>query len=253
MKHFTNMVSTARTLGIVALGNADSLSMSDLPRPSELFYQSVEDARSIVVWNFRKVTEEDFPKSAVELDLPFQTVVIEGGDLPILNLTWKGQDESAVHAIMIREVSPRKYHFWLLMQVKGIEMVMELDPENPQAMTSFLMKVLSKVLEMLKSCDQGLEPVRAKIKIGDKAHKRTHVLSKCIHIRPRKLAIVSESLGLRNIDWTHRFEVRGHWRSNKGLGKDRNGEYNVEGFTWVVPHVKGSIDLPLIKKSRIVG
>lgn len=48
------------------------------------------------------------------------------------------------------------------------------------------------------------------------------------------------------------FELRGHWRAHDGLGKDRDGNYCVGGFTWVKNHIRGDENLPLIKKTRII-
>lgn len=51
---------------------------------------------------------------------------------------------------------------------------------------------------------------------------------------------------------THAFKVRGFWRTFEGkqLGKNRNGERVVEGFTWVKEHVRGKGDLK--KKLRVI-
>lgn len=47
------------------------------------------------------------------------------------------------------------------------------------------------------------------------------------------------------------YEVAGHWRKCEGtIGKDRNGLRGVNGYTWVVPHVRGEGEV--FKKSRIL-
>lgn len=53
------------------------------------------------------------------------------------------------------------------------------------------------------------------------------------------------------IDWSHRWEVRGHWRKVHGIGKNRAGEYIVIGSTWVREAIKGPEHLPLVQKTRI--
>lgn len=53
-----------------------------------------------------------------------------------------------------------------------------------------------------------------------------------------------------NTVWTHSWEVSGHWRTVKGIGKNREGSYVVPGFTWVVPCIKG--EGPLVAKTRVV-
>lgn len=76
-----------------------------------------------------------------------------------------------------------------------------------------------------------------------------------IRILPRKLrdeAVKPLTAGGK-VDWSHRWEVRGHWRKVDMIGKDRSGVYCVQGFTWVTPFVKGPEDQPLIQKMRIVA
>ena len=56
------------------------------------------------------------------------------------------------------------------------------------------------------------------------------------------------------IDWSQRWEVRGHWRrlDADSIGKDREGNYVVKGWTWVKTHEKGDPSLPFIIKDRNV-
>lgn len=48
------------------------------------------------------------------------------------------------------------------------------------------------------------------------------------------------------------YEVMGHWRTidDKTIGKDRQGNRGVKGFTWVVPHVRGEGEV--LKKARVL-
>lgn len=46
------------------------------------------------------------------------------------------------------------------------------------------------------------------------------------------------------------YEVMGHWRKINSIGKDRNGNRTVTGFTWVNPYQKGTGEL--MKKVRII-
>lgn len=51
------------------------------------------------------------------------------------------------------------------------------------------------------------------------------------------------------------FPVIGHWRKltdNRHLGKDRQGNYNIQGYTWVNAFIKGNKEKSLIRKERIV-
>ena len=51
------------------------------------------------------------------------------------------------------------------------------------------------------------------------------------------------------LEYSHAFSVRGHWRRFDGIGKDRQGNRKVQGFTWVKDFIKGEGEL--IKKVRL--
>jgi hypothetical protein len=109
---------------------------------------------------------------------------------------------------------------------------------------------------------EGSEKVKEKVRIGIGKDRVIHKIKRIIHIRPKGksqqiLGVVGE------VNWSHRFLRRGHWRNfyinkektifdkNK-LGKNRAGDYCVAGKTWVIDSVIGDEDLPLIKKTRLV-
>ena len=54
------------------------------------------------------------------------------------------------------------------------------------------------------------------------------------------------------LEFNYSFKVRGHYRriSDKTYGKDRNGNYNILGYTWVTEYVKGEGEL--VKKLRVI-
>ena len=55
-----------------------------------------------------------------------------------------------------------------------------------------------------------------------------------------------------NLEYSYCFSVRGHWRKidDKHYGKDRNGNYNVAGYTWVNEYTKGEGELA--KRIRVI-
>ena len=61
-----------------------------------------------------------------------------------------------------------------------------------------------------------------------------------------------EIKAIGKLEYSHAFKVRGHWRriDEKSIGKDRNGDYKIEGFTWVTDYIKG--DGELVNRVRIV-
>lgn len=54
------------------------------------------------------------------------------------------------------------------------------------------------------------------------------------------------------VEYACRWEVRGHWRRTRCLGKDPTGAYGVDGRTWVRSHVKGPEGKPLARRTRLV-
>ena len=63
---------------------------------------------------------------------------------------------------------------------------------------------------------------------------------------------VKEIKPIGHLSYTHSFKVRGHWRriNPHSIGKNRNGEYKVYGYTFVREYVKGEGEL--VKRGRVV-
>lgn len=113
--------------------------------------------------------------------------------------------------------------------------------------------IMGKIIEHIndtKNVVMGVEKVsiRSKGRVGRNFIR--HQINQVIHIQPKKQK-AARGLG-REIDWSHRWEVRGHWRKIAGLGKNRLGEYCVKGMTWVKAHTKGPEDKDVVPKTRVV-
>lgn len=115
-----------------------------------------------------------------------------------------------------------------------------------QVMVSSLMAVNDPEFQT----GQSKERIREKVKI-DKKNKFFKV-NKVVHIKPRKMSNNDYQRQVNStVDWSHAFDVRGHWRKIKGVGKNRSGDYCIEGRTWVKPHRKKE-ELEYVKKQRVV-
>ncbi|MGH1348736.1 MAG: hypothetical protein ACRBN8_44785 [Nannocystales bacterium] len=90
------------------------------------------------------------------------------------------------------------------------------------------------------------------ISVGKGMKKRFVEVKDLVHIVLKRDRVEYErQTGLEGkVDWTHKWQVRGHWRKVDGIGKDRSGSYQVKGATWVNPHQKGKG--PLVEKIRFV-
>lgn len=114
----------------------------------------------------------------------------------------------------------------------------------------FVTTTIFKILNQLNTNGGYTEKIKERVKVGRGKNRIAHTIKTLIHIKSTKSASSSSLLGGR-LDFSHRFEVMGHWRAVKGVGKDREGNYCIENWTWVIPHVRGPEELPLIKKTRL--
>lgn len=94
--------------------------------------------------------------------------------------------------------------------------------------------------------------IREKVKINGK--KEFITIRKLVYIGDKRTDSFTTPGG-KCIEYSHRFEIRGHWRTLTygKVGKDRNGVYNVAEKTWVRPYEKGEKDAPLLKKTRVIS
>ena len=101
-----------------------------------------------------------------------------------------------------------------------------------------------KYLNEIHNYEYGTSKYKERIKTP----KGQIEINKIIYIRKKKS---EQTDGTRVIDWSHRFEVMGHWRkiSNRSIGKDRRGEYVLIGQTWISNHIKGNGNLVI--KTRV--
>lgn len=179
-----------------------------------------------------------------ELDAPFQVFSIECLNGP-LSTFMNPEGPQETYCVVVKEFSPKVYGFYAL--TKGISnqndgwAVWSSNAEGP---------TVKHFLNRLSREQTGCESVRHVIKLRTSNGKISHRIRRIVHVVPKKKTIHYDNG--RHIDWTHRFNVRGHWRTAEGLGKDREGNYCIPGLTWVIDHVKGPEHLPLVKKTRIV-
>lgn len=78
------------------------------------------------------------------------------------------------------------------------------------------------------------------------------ILDKEKHIKKNNYSYIHKQ---GKITYNFSFSVIGHWRKlsdeNK-IGKDKHGNYNIKGYTWVKSFIKGDKNLKLINKERIL-
>lgn len=108
-----------------------------------------------------------------------------------------------------------------------------------------------------KNHDIYIQPSTRPMYYRMKRRKEVLKVTKPIYIYCNKKynpAVRGEYQGVK-LERTNSWFVRGHWRRLDNLhkrGKNSQGEYVVEGFTWVKPHICGNKDLQPDNREYIV-
>lgn len=98
---------------------------------------------------------------------------------------------------------------------------------------------------------EKVKPIRARV--GSGKDRQAIKINKIVRVMLKSERKEYERTAGRHIEWTHKWEVMGHWvtlHNPDTIGKDRDGNYCVRGRTWRSEHVKGKGDL--VKKSRVI-
>jgi len=133
----------------------------------------------------------------------------------------------------------------------------EVDASSDASQWPPVLQVAHEWLQRINDGAMAVEETKQAVLIprADRPHKRKpHEIRQIVRIMPRALYDRRQALPVTPggiIDWSHRWEVRGHWRRVHGIGKDRTGAYVVTGFTWVKNFTKGPHDKPLVIKTRV--
>ena len=239
------------------------------------FFKCMEDAQVIIFHANTKTplyAEKDFEQETIDEDanlilkqpLPFKSQWIE----LVYPLMVAHENHAFIcRAVLITERSPEAYKVFSVGEIVNPygepkfkrfvigSTVPILNKEKTQLENFLVTESLNAANVVLTAINHqpeyGVSKADFVLKKGvGKFAYRNHI-NKIIHIRA-KTTSEKISYGGQEIDWSDRWRVRGHWRKISAVGKDRNGDYGVQGFTWVVEHVKGPEELPIVEKTRIV-
>lgn len=221
----------------------------------KVFQKYFEDCHQFLFY----VSEDKEPVKILEvhsepLDLPYPCIHIEVPNMYISVPHHSEVEKVYVCSFIATEISPKEYHFLAYLIVNGKKHIIEVTKERDAGAWGDFNAFLKFYLDRLSKEKIGVESPSMKVKIGGGSSKRFYKPSAITHVSPKKYTdSVTTTIGGKMIDWTHRWEVRGHWRTVQGIGKDRSGEYVVQGFTWISNFVKGPENAPIIKKSYIIN
>jgi len=206
-------------------------------------------------------TEIDYQENFTEpLDLPFKRTAFERLGAPCFELGNREDDEAIkyeIWSLIVTEIAPNDYHFIAFAVDPRQNQVFLIDSNDEKniigtfkCMVKFLVGELNKKT-VKKGSIKTNERLKFKNRNGEKVIRK---IKNVIYIGGSAKSN-RETERFFEVDWSYRWEVRGHWRELKptSIGKDRDGNYNVVGHTWVSDFVKGPEDKPLMKKTRVVS
>jgi hypothetical protein len=191
--------------------------------------------------------ENEFLPTGLSLDAPFSVFSIEMSEGTFITVPRPDDKvKVSIRCILAYETAPKKFSSYVLADMDyGFRKETVVCPLPLDS----LLKVYIKRINHEKI---GQENIRTTVKIGTGKNKKIHRFRKVIHVFSGREKERKETYAGKNIDWSHKWLVRGHWRKHNGIGKDREGCYCVSNFTWVMEHEKGPADALVVKKTRVV-
>lgn len=245
MKYFRQMLESLKAKPVIFAGDMSKPGSSRGVYPGEMVFHFAEKSHPFVF-----VSTKDDPTELVEnekevIDAPFQIFSIEMlGDRYLTVGREDAEIPVKVRCVLVVEQKPRQY--------MTIGFVESASGKTICVMSDSFISIVNAFLKRIRKEAVGMEHVRERIKVGTGKEKRTITIREVIHVSPKKLMQFGPLPTGRIIDWSHRFEVRSHWRQMTGkIGRDREGN-PIPDWTWVKDYVKGPEDAPLIKKTRVV-
>ena len=165
-----------------------------------------------------------------------------------------GSEQITIYSGAFIETENARLEAWLSTRFPdGNSGILNIKQDDVRWTRLNLSVVLEKVLLQIRSKKIGSEKCNFSFKARTKQGTEFFKIKKIIRVcGSEKTAIPLVTVG-GIVDWSHRWEVMGHWRKIEGLGKNRAGEYVLSGLTWVNPHAKGPEHLPLVPKLRSVS
>lgn len=216
---------------------------------SAKFFKVASEAHSIVFYDIDDLVK-DQKRFDLSQPLPFKSCAFEfHGKSSLL-----ADGDSRFSCIIVDEVGPQKFDIFIAdtnykTSVMSLKTFLHDDKDNIA-----IHKMVSACLIALNENSHGQSASDDFVRIiNSQGNKRRRYINKIVHVCSKEKRLFLSKEKELEVDWSHRWEVRGHWRDIVGLGKDRSGDYCITNKTWVIDHVKGPEDLPLIRKTRVIN
>lgn len=259
MKQLLRMIESAKRNKVTLSDTIEDYSPAGpVNEINSTFFELIERCQPFVLFPKNKtpveIADDDYsfdPNDPI-LNAPFRVYSIEMfGDHVSISQPRKGDlVQVFCDCLLACETKPMRFITYAFFHYN--------DPRTNQIvervmLTAAFNDILKELTNRIATEDVGFQQINQKVKLGTGSNKRFHKIRKVVYVKPKKAVLgEKEEAQSKLVNWTQRWFVRGHWRKTDTLGKDREGNYSVEGFTWVTEHVKGPEDAPLVKKTRVV-
>jgi hypothetical protein len=188
-----------------------------------------------------------------KIDLPFECCYFQS-DAPFI--IYEEDSIQNICGFLVKEDGPENTNVFgvgIITKDCASTIRVSLEKQNINKECEIHKFIILLLRNMAGSKNIGIEKVNIHIKRKENGIKKIHKIKTIIHVGKKNKLTEYEKKEHKKLDYSHRFEVMGHWRKVDVIGKNRNGEYNVNGYTWVVNHVRGDESKPLVIKKRIVA
>lgn len=247
MKNFKTLIDCAK----ITLGDFEVRAGAYEPRAGKDKLLAAANAAQVFVFkDFNDLGEfvHDHTKQALSFSSPFSSFSAEPLEgcftYTILHPKEQHSFTLKISCILVEEYEPDKYMVYVYApEALGMKI---------SASNGVYHKAVCALLERMNSALIGSESVKEHVKMKIRGEKIVKTIRKITYVRAKKSDSFKSPVTGRDIDWSHRWFVRGHWRKCDSLGKNRAGEYCVKGHTWVSEHVKGPEHLETVSKVHLV-
>jgi len=250
--NFISLAETIRLRGVTQLENNKIVTAKE---KTSIFHDALNEAEIFILADTKAVNELVFDKDQfskfseqVPINQPFRVVAVEAlsGVLKIRN---PNDLDDPIKVMNIKclvsvEFEPGIYALFGNLDTPTEERVVMISNDEAEPLLRF-------IFDSLAESEIGTESVNERVKLSTGGSKTIRKIKRVIHICGKRDK--TKLYGTREVDWSHAWSVRGHWRKIPTIGKNRLGEYVVKGFTWVADHQKGPESKDLVSKVRVLS
>lgn len=191
------------------------------------------------------------------VSLPFPQIWVEPEEEPYTLFSYqplgRGSPPVDVYGALISEIGPEFYRGVFVVRSSDKTLVNLFGDSGSQHMKGFF-HIFDKLFKAMRFDGASfIERTPGRWKIGTGKNRALVQPKRIVRVLLKAERKKYEARRGEPIDWSHQWEVMGHWRRVAGTGKDRSGRYCVPGYTWVAPHRRGPEDKVFVKKTRIVS